>query len=71
MAGLAMVNYRQSEETIDADQGRLRQAAANYLLLVTSADPSILDPSVLAQRWLWTTALIQEWQADLGRLRGT
>ncbi len=70
MAGLAMVNYRQSEETIDADQGRLRQAAANYLLLVTSADPSILDPSVLSQRWLWTAPLIQEWQTYLGQLRG-
>jgi tetratricopeptide (TPR) repeat protein len=70
MAGLAMVNYRQGTEALDGDQSRYRQAAVSYLLLVTGADPSILDPSVLSQRWLWTAPLIQEWQTDLGQLRG-
>lgn len=70
MAGLAMVNHRQGREALDGDQSRYRQAAASYLLLVTGADPSILDPSVLSQRWLWTAPLIQEWQTDLGQLRG-
>lgn len=70
MAGLAMVNYRQGREALDGDQSRYRQAAASYFLLVTGADPSILDPSVLSQRWLWTAPLIQEWQTDLGQLRG-
>jgi tetratricopeptide (TPR) repeat protein len=69
MAGLAMVNHRQAEETIDAHQDRHRRAASSYFLLVTSTDPSILDTSVLAQRWLWTPTLIQEWQTYLGQLR--
>lgn len=69
MAGLTLVNHRQAEETIDANQDRHRRAASSYFLLLTSADPSILDPSVLAQRWLWTAPLIQEWQTYLGQLR--
>ena len=67
IAGLAMARQRQSQQAIDAEQGKLQQEARSYFLRTTSIDPSFLDVSTLNQRWLWTPTLIENWRTSLTR----
>jgi hypothetical protein len=69
IAGLALARQKQSEQAIDpAERQQLEEEARRNLLLVTGLDPTILDPVLLIQRWLWTPRLIDDWQTAVERL---
>ncbi len=69
IAGLALARQKQSEQAIDpAEREQLEADARRYLLMVTGLDPTILDPVLLIQRWLWTPSLIDDWQTAVERL---
>jgi tetratricopeptide (TPR) repeat protein len=69
IAGLALARQKQSEQAIDpAERQQLEEEARRNLLLVTGLDPTILDPVLLIQRWLWTQRLAEDWQTAVERL---
>lgn len=69
LAGLAMARHKQSEQAVLPQERQQIEAQANeFLLAAVSIDPSLLNPNVLAQHWLWTPNLIRDWQTTVERL---
>lgn len=68
-AGLAMAYQKESDITLlPAEQAPLQQQAQSYFTQTLALDPRMVNPNTLALNWLWSPALIGDWQATVGQL---
>ncbi len=62
-AGLALTLAKAAQNQPPEQQANLRSKAAKLYKMVLLEDPVRFQPDALAKDWLWTEAMIREWQA--------
>ncbi|MGB3201546.1 MAG: tetratricopeptide repeat protein, partial [Nodosilinea sp.] len=68
-AGLAMAYQNESDMTIVVgERSPIQQQASSYYLQALTLDPALVNPTTLALHWLWSPALIDDWQTTLTQL---
>lgn len=64
--GLAMVNQKLGElNPVDRQKQQYLQRAKTYFSQVVTFDPGLLNPEVLGIQWLWSPALVKDWQTTV------
>jgi tetratricopeptide (TPR) repeat protein len=68
-AGLAMAHHQEGVITLlPEEQLPFEQQAQTYFSQALALNPNLINPNALALNWLWSPALISDWQATVAQL---